>query len=148
MCRRSTFVLTKWQDNYFWGGVCPLVLLLPVLLPEPLLDPEVLGGLVDGLPLPESGLVLVLGGFEVVPLVAPEVPCPELSVAELPELLLPELPVVAEPLLLVSPVVEPELLVLPLWPAWFWSCGLEGEAVLELLDPVCPLWVLMLPLLL
>jgi hypothetical protein len=39
-----------------------------------------------------------------------------LSVAELPELLLPELPVVAEPLLLVFPVLEPELLVAPLWP--------------------------------
>ena len=65
-------------------------MLLPVLLPEPVLDPEELGGFVEGLPLPESGLVVVLGGFEVVPLLAPDVPCPELSVAELPELLLPD----------------------------------------------------------
>lgn len=90
-------------------------MLPPVLLPEPL-DPEELGGFVEGLPLLESGVVLVLGGFEVVPLVAPELPCPELSVAVLPELLVPELPVVAEPLLELLPLVEPGLLMLPLWP--------------------------------
>ena len=90
-----------------------------MLLPEPVLEPEVLGGFVDGLPLPESGLVVVLGGFDVVPLVAPEVPCPELPVAELLLLLVPELSVVAELLLELFPVVAPELLVLPLWPAWF-----------------------------
>ena len=74
-------VSAKWQDedDYIRGGVCPLVL-PPVLLPEPELEPELLGGLVEGLPLLESGLVVVLGGFEVVPLVDPEVPCPELPV--------------------------------------------------------------------
>jgi hypothetical protein len=123
--------------NYIFGGVCPLVLLPPVLLPEPLLDPE-LGGFVEGLPLLESGLVVVLGGFEVVPLVAPDVPCPELSVAELPELLVPELLVVAEPLLLLFPVLEPELLMLPLWPAWFWSCELWPDGDALLVEPVCP----------
>ena len=92
-------------------------MLPPVLLPEPALEPELLGGLVDGLPLPESGLVVVLGGFEVVPLVDPEV-CPELPVvAELLLLVVPELSVVAELLLEPFSVVEPELLVLPLWPA-------------------------------
>jgi hypothetical protein len=87
----------------------------PLLLPEPLLEPEVLGGFVDGLPLLESGLVVVVGGFEVVPLVAPELSCPELPVvAELLLFIAPELSV-AELLLEVLPVVVLELLVLPLW---------------------------------
>ena len=108
------WLLQKRRNNYILGGVCPLVLLPPVLLPEPVLDPEVLGGFVDGLPLLESGLVVVLGGFEVVPLVAPEVPWPELPVlVELLLLVEPELSV-AELLLELFPVVAPELLVLPL----------------------------------
>lgn len=111
---RRSVILAKWQQGYIWGGVCPLVLLPLVLLPEPLLLPDVLGGFVDGLPLLESGLVVVLGGLLVVPLVAPEFPCPELPVvAELLLLLVPELSVVAELLLEPFPVVEPELLVLP-----------------------------------
>jgi hypothetical protein len=86
-----------------------------VLLPDPLLEPEVLGGLLEGFPLPESGLVVVLGGLEVVPLVVPEVPCPELPVvAELLLFVVPELSV-AELLLELFPVVVPEVLVLPLW---------------------------------
>lgn len=75
--------------------------MLPPLLP--VLPPVVLGGLVEGFPLLESGVVL--GGFEVV--------LPLFDVPDESGLLL-ELPVVAElPLLL---VFEPELLMLPLWP--------------------------------
>ncbi len=84
-----------------------------------LLPPEVLGGFVDGFPLLESGVVL--GGFELgfsvvlLPLLAPELLCPELPVvAELLLWLLPELSVLAELLLELWPLVEPELLVLPL----------------------------------
>jgi hypothetical protein len=87
----------------------------------PLLLPEVLGGFVDGLPVLESGVVL--GGFEAgLPVLlpgfddAPELLCPEFPVAELLLLLVPELSVVAELLLELLPVVEPELLMLPLWP--------------------------------
>lgn len=87
--------------------------MLPLL--DPVLPPDVLGGLVEGFPLLESGVVLVLGGVVVVVPLEPEVPCPELPVvAELLLLLVPELSVVAELLLELCPVVEPELLVLPL----------------------------------
>jgi hypothetical protein len=112
----------------------------------PLLLPELLGGVVDGFPLLESGVVL--GGFEfglsvvLLPLLvdAPELLCPELPVvAELLLLLVPELSVVAELLLELLPLVEPELLMLPLWPDWSELCP-EGDAVVEPLDPVdCPL---------
>lgn len=86
-------------------------LLEPVLLPEPVV-PEELGGLVEGFPLLESGVVL--GGVVVLGEVVLLLPLvPELSVAELE--LLPELPVVADPELLL-PEVDPGLLMLPLWP--------------------------------
>jgi hypothetical protein len=89
----------------------------------PVFPPEVLGGLVEGFPEPESGVVL--GGFEfgfpvvLLPLLldAPELLCPELPVvAELLPLLVLELSVVAELLLELLELVEPELLMLPLWP--------------------------------
>ena len=83
----------------------------------PLDPPDVLGGLLDGLPLLESGVVL--GGFVLglpvlllglVVVLLPELPVAELSV-------LPELPVVALPLLLLSGEVEVlGLLIVPLWP--------------------------------
>lgn len=91
-----------------------------------MLPPEVLGGLVEGLPLVESGVVLggLEFGFSVVLLPGlvvesellelPVVP----DVAELSGLL--GLPVVAEPVLgdeeLESGVLVPGLLMVPLWP--------------------------------
>ena len=74
--------------------------------------PDELGGLEEGFPPVESGEVVVLGGFEVVPLVAPELSCPVPVVAELPPV--PELSVVDEPLLVLLPLVAPELPMLPL----------------------------------
>ena len=120
----------------------------------PLLLPEVLGGFVDGLVVLESGVVL--GGFEAgLPVVllpefddAPELLCPEFPVAELLLLLLPELSGVAELLPELLPVVAPELLVLPLCPDWSGELWPEGDALFVVLDPVWPLCVLMLPLLL
>jgi len=82
----------------------------------------VLGGLIEGFPLLESGTVV--GGFEfgwpvLLPLFvdASELLCAELPVvAELLRLPVPELSLVSELLLELAPLVEPELFSLSLRP--------------------------------
>ena len=80
-----------------------------------------LGGLIEGFPLLESGTVV--GGFEfgrpvLLPLFldAPELLCPELPVvAELLRLPVAELSLAPEPLPELFPLVEAELFRLSLW---------------------------------